>query len=268
MQKFPQVLINIPVREKRDLDQVESVRYRRGAGRGVLGGRGRVYIPFLGHRGAGARMVEGQDLAQVERHASDIADAVREPPSAPAPPGPEEGRGPTARSGRRPAPSPDRPAADARSARRKNALASAAMARLGVNIDHVATLRQARGVDYPDPLEAARAAEAGGADGITVHLREDRRHIQDADVTRLRPPSASHEPRDGATDEMVAIALGSSRRTSASSRNARRGDHRGRSRRRRPARALADVVARLNDGGIVVSLFIDPTRPRSTPRRR
>ena len=66
------------------------------------------------------------------------------------------------------------------------------MARLGVNIDHVATLRQARGVDYPDPLEAARAAEAGGADGITVHLREDRRHIQDADVTRSsRRSSAS-----------------------------------------------------------------------------
>ena len=58
--------------------------------------------------------------------------------------------------------------------------------RLGVNIDHVATLRQARGVDYPDPLEAARLALEGGADGITVHLREDRRHIQDADVERLR----------------------------------------------------------------------------------
>ncbi len=58
--------------------------------------------------------------------------------------------------------------------------------RLGVNIDHVATLRQARGTDYPDPLEAAKLCMAAGADGITVHLREDRRHIQDADVYALR----------------------------------------------------------------------------------
>jgi pyridoxine 5-phosphate synthase len=58
---------------------------------------------------------------------------------------------------------------------------------LGVNIDHVATLRQARGTRYPDPLEAARIAENSGADGITLHLREDRRHIQERDVRLLRP---------------------------------------------------------------------------------
>ena len=58
--------------------------------------------------------------------------------------------------------------------------------RLGVNIDHVATVRQARGTMYPDPLEAARLCERAGADGITVHLREDRRHIQDRDVFALR----------------------------------------------------------------------------------
>jgi len=58
--------------------------------------------------------------------------------------------------------------------------------RLGVNVDHVATLRQARGVDYPDPVEAALLAQAAGADGITVHLREDRRHIQERDVLELR----------------------------------------------------------------------------------
>src|SRR6266508_3515670 len=57
--------------------------------------------------------------------------------------------------------------------------------RLYVNIDHVATLREARRTDEPDPVRAARAAERGGADGITVHLREDRRHIQDADVRAL-----------------------------------------------------------------------------------
>jgi len=57
---------------------------------------------------------------------------------------------------------------------------------LGVNIDHVATLRQARGTRYPDPVEAARLAESAGADSITVHLREDRRHIQERDVQLLR----------------------------------------------------------------------------------
>lgn len=60
------------------------------------------------------------------------------------------------------------------------------MIRLGVNVDHVATLRQARGVEYPDPVEAALIAEAAGADGITVHRREDCRHIQDRDVEELR----------------------------------------------------------------------------------
>ena len=57
---------------------------------------------------------------------------------------------------------------------------------LGVNIDHVATLRQARGVHYPDPVHAALLAEQSGADSITLHLREDRRHIQDSDVTAMR----------------------------------------------------------------------------------
>ncbi len=63
--------------------------------------------------------------------------------------------------------------------------------KLGVNIDHVATLRQARGVDYPDVVEAARICERAGAQGITVHLREDRRHIQDADVIALRQAIAT-----------------------------------------------------------------------------
>ncbi|HEY4714754.1 MAG TPA: pyridoxine 5'-phosphate synthase, partial [Aquirhabdus sp.] len=58
---------------------------------------------------------------------------------------------------------------------------------LGVNIDHVATLRQARGTAYPDPVAAALVCERAGADGITLHLREDRRHIQDDDVRRMRP---------------------------------------------------------------------------------
>src|SRR5436190_21696782 len=78
---------------------------------------------------------------------------------------------------------------------------------LGVNIDHVATLRQARRAYEPDPVWAASEAELGGADGITVHLREDRRHIQDEDVRRLR--ESVHVKLNlemAATDEMVAIA--------------------------------------------------------------
>ncbi|MCP5198374.1 MAG: pyridoxine 5'-phosphate synthase [Gammaproteobacteria bacterium] len=81
--------------------------------------------------------------------------------------------------------------------------------RLGVNIDHVATLRQARGTVYPDVVAAARAAIAGGADGITVHLREDRRHIQDADVRDLRAALAVPLNLEmAATDAMCEFALG------------------------------------------------------------
>lgn len=78
---------------------------------------------------------------------------------------------------------------------------------LGVNIDHVATLRQARGTTYPDPVNAALICEQAGAEGITLHLREDRRHIQDEDVRRMRPLLTTHMNLEMAvTDEMVAIA--------------------------------------------------------------
>ena len=80
--------------------------------------------------------------------------------------------------------------------------------RLGVNIDHVATVRNARGGDYPDPVRAARLAEQAGADGITAHLREDRRHISDTDIERLT--EALNVPLNlemAATQEMQAIAL-------------------------------------------------------------
>ncbi len=80
--------------------------------------------------------------------------------------------------------------------------------RLGVNIDHVATVRNARGGDTPDPLRAAKLAEEAGADGITAHLREDRRHISDADIDRLM--DALNVPLNfemAATDEMQAIAM-------------------------------------------------------------
>ncbi len=133
------------------------------------------------------------------------------------------------------------------------------MIELGVNVDHVATVRQARRTWEPDPVWAAVEAHLGGADGITVHLREDRRHIQDKDVERLR--ELTHIKLNlemAATDEMVRIA-----------------------RRVRPEmamlvpegrhevtteggldivareRALKKAVARLADAGIVVSVFID-----------
>ncbi len=78
---------------------------------------------------------------------------------------------------------------------------------LGVNVDHVATLRQARGTVYPDPLEAALLAERSGADSITVHLREDRRHIQDHDVERMAQSLTTHMNLEMAvTDEMLRIA--------------------------------------------------------------
>src|SRR5438128_5265984 len=80
--------------------------------------------------------------------------------------------------------------------------------RLGVNIDHVATLRNARGGAHPDPVQAAQLAIAAGADGITAHLREDRRHIRDEDLARLK--ADIDKPLNfemAAADEMVAIAL-------------------------------------------------------------
>jgi pyridoxine 5-phosphate synthase len=78
---------------------------------------------------------------------------------------------------------------------------------LGVNVDHIATLRQARGTNYPDPIHAATVAEHAGADGITVHLREDRRHIQDRDIYILKQTLATRMNFEMAvTDEMVAIA--------------------------------------------------------------
>ncbi len=78
---------------------------------------------------------------------------------------------------------------------------------LGINIDHIATLRQARGTTFPDPVHAAAVAELSGADGITVHLREDRRHIQDRDVRVLRETLQTRMNLEiAATEEMIAIA--------------------------------------------------------------
>ncbi len=108
------------------------------------------------------------------------------------------------------------------------------MIELGVNIDHVATLRQARRTYEPDPVWAAVEAHLGGADGITVHLREDRRHIQDDDVRRLRElVHIKLNLEMAATAEMVGIAdAAEARDGDAGARGAARDHHRGRARRR------------------------------------
>ena len=131
---------------------------------------------------------------------------------------------------------------------------------LGVNIDHVATLRQARGVDYPSPLAAALLCEQAGADGITIHLREDRRHIQDADVYEIAAQLTTRLNLEmAATTEMLAIAcevqpfwvcLVPEKRAELTTEGGL--DVAGQ------AAWLTDYISKLHDAGIKVSLFIDP----------
>lgn len=133
------------------------------------------------------------------------------------------------------------------------------MLTLGVNIDHIATIRQARRTVEPDPIAAAVLAELAGADGITAHLREDRRHIQDRDIRLLRQTVRTHLNMEMApTDEMVAIALDvkpdyvtlvPERREEVTTEGGL--DIAGQKQR------LSEVVAKLQDAGIPVSLFID-----------
>lgn len=130
--------------------------------------------------------------------------------------------------------------------------------RLGVNIDHVATIRNARGGDHPDPVQAAHAAIEAGADGITAHLREDRRHIRDEDIARLR--AEIKKPLNlemAATREMLAIALETrphaaclvperrEERTTEGGLDAA-GQH----------NTLVPIVSELTKAGVVVALFI------------
>jgi pyridoxine 5-phosphate synthase len=134
------------------------------------------------------------------------------------------------------------------------------MTRLGVNIDHVATLRQARGVKYPDPVAAAAIVEMAGADGIVVHLREDRRHIQDRDVRILRETIKTKLNLEMAsTPEMVKIALGTKPHmvTLVPEKRKELTTEGGLDVMGNKA-PLAKTIAQLQDGGIVVSLFIDP----------
>ena len=132
--------------------------------------------------------------------------------------------------------------------------------RLGVNIDHVATIRNARGGRHPDPVRAAKAAADAGADGITAHLREDRRHISDADITRLTNEiDLPLNLEMAATDEMLEIALCHQPHaccivpekreevTTEGGLDAAMGH-----------RHLRPYIERLSAAGIRVSLFIDP----------
>ncbi|HKX37437.1 MAG TPA: pyridoxine 5'-phosphate synthase [Burkholderiales bacterium] len=144
------------------------------------------------------------------------------------------------------------------------------MIELGVNVDHVATVRQARRTYEPDPVWAAIEAHLGGADGITVHLREDRRHIQDEDVRRLR--ELTHIKLNlemAATDEMVAIA---SRLQPEMAMLVPEGRHEvtteGGLDVVSQEKTLKDKVAKLRGAGIVVSVFIDAERQQVEAAKR
>src|SRR6266576_6108554 len=135
---------------------------------------------------------------------------------------------------------------------------SAPHLRLGINVDHVATVRNARGGRHPDPVHAAKIAIAAGADGITAHLREDRRHIRDDDMARLKAEITKPLNFEmAATQDMLKIALATrphavclvpERREELTTEGGLdvAGQH----------NALAPFIARFNDAGVRVSLFI------------
>lgn len=138
------------------------------------------------------------------------------------------------------------------------------MIELGVNIDHIATLRQARQTYEPDPVWGAVEAHLGGADGITVHLREDRRHIQDADVRRLRElTQVKLNLEMAATDEMVGIACGLQPEMAMLVPEGRHEvtTEGGLDIVAQESR-LKEVIARLAEAGIVTSVFIDAELPQ------
>src|SRR4051795_3510160 len=134
------------------------------------------------------------------------------------------------------------------------------MPRLGVNIDHVATLRQARGGREPDPVWSAALAELGGADGITVHLREDRRHIQDRDLRMLRETVRTRLNLEMSVEPAIvaiAAAVRPDQVTLVPERRAELTTEGGLDVIAQRTR-VGEAIARLRDAGLEVSLFIDP----------
>jgi len=132
--------------------------------------------------------------------------------------------------------------------------------RLGVNVDHVATVRQARGTTYPDPVEAALLAIDAGADSITMHLREDRRHIQERDVTGfLERSQAPLNLEMAVTDEMLTFALSAKPQfvCLVPERRAERTTEGGLNVAAQPRR-IGDACRKLREAGIAVALFVDP----------
>jgi pyridoxine 5-phosphate synthase len=136
--------------------------------------------------------------------------------------------------------------------------------RLGINIDHIATLRNARGVRHPDPLRAAKLAVEAGADNITAHLREDRRHIRDEDIARLAAANLAPLNLEMAvTPEMLAIALKTKPHSSCLVPEWRQEiTTEGGLDVASQVATLTPFVAKLRDAGIHVSLFIDPELPQ------
>ena len=134
-----------------------------------------------------------------------------------------------------------------------------AMMRLYINVDHVATVRQARRASEPDPLEAALLCEAAGADGITAHLREDRRHIQDHDLERLRPAVSVLNVELATSQEIVNLTcrLRPYQATLVPERREEITTEGGLDLLRSGGR-LRETIRRLDESGIRISLFVDP----------
>ena len=130
--------------------------------------------------------------------------------------------------------------------------------RLGVNIDHVATLRNARGGVFPDPVEAALLAIKAGADGITAHLREDRRHIRDDDIERLKDQITKPLNFEmAATDEMIAMALSCKPNAACCSEKREEVTTEGGLDVVGQEARLTEFAAQLREAGIRVSLFVE-----------
>lgn len=136
------------------------------------------------------------------------------------------------------------------------------MAKLGLNVDHIATVRQARGGVEPDPVTAAALGELAGAEGITIHLREDRRHIQDRDLEILRRTVKTKLNLEmAATQEMVRIALRvKPEQVTLVPEKRQELTTEGGLDVIINAKQITDTVKRLKDGGIIVSLFVDPNQ--------